>query len=204
MIVASFYAPRFEKWKDCDYDELLILVDKSCKKVGLNHIVISDSPRPNLETFITDLPANLMQAILYGQMKILEKAKESVLLIGADCVLTRYISNFDSDIAITLGPFSDCEMNTGMIWCGNTKLCAKVWKSALDLNPSEWGEDQTCLYESVLDFEPSLKITRLKCEEYNWAPNHVNDNAGMPAVVHFRGNRKRYMKQWCEQFPGII
>src|SRR5690349_17128798 len=134
MIVASFYAPRFEKWKGCDYDELLLLVDKSCRKFGLNHIVISDATRPNLETFICDLPENLMQAILCGQMRILEKAKESVLLIGADCVLTRFVSDFDSDIAITLGPFSDCEMNTGMIWCGNTKFCAEVWKIALSLN----------------------------------------------------------------------
>lgn len=202
MIVASFYAYRYEKWPGCDYDDLLLLVDKSCKRVGLNHIVISDSFRPKpLETFVTRLPENLMQAILYGQWKFLQECKESVLLIGADCLLTRLVGDFEEDLAITLGPFADCAMNTGMVYVKDGKVSEKVWASALDMNPINWGDDQTCLYESILD--SGLKVKKLDCKEYNWAPNSVIDDAGMPAVVHFRGRRKSFMKDWARSYLGI-
>ena len=53
MIVASFFAPRFEKYKNVDYDELEILLDKSCKKLNLEHYVISDNFRPKpLKSFV--------------------------------------------------------------------------------------------------------------------------------------------------------
>ncbi len=202
MIVASFYAPRYEKWPGCDYDELLLLVDKSCKKLGLNHIVISDSFRPKpLNTFVTRLPENLIQAILYGQWKFLQESQEPILLIGADCLLTKLIPEFEEDIGITLGPFSDCKMNTGMVYVKDGKKSEQVWAAALELNPTVWGQDQTFLYESIL--ESGLDIKELRCEEYNWAPNNIHDDAGLPYVVHFRGKRKSFMKNWAKTYLEI-
>lgn len=205
MIVASFFAPRFDKW-GCDYDALLRLVDASCRRVGLRHVVISDSERPApLETARFDLPENLMQACLDGQRRFLEASAGPVLLIGADCLVTRNFNGaIGHDMAITIGPFSDCEMNTGAIWCADGPSCAPVWQTALDRGPLEWGEDQVALYAAVQDAEAKgLNIRRLRCERYNWAPESVADPAGLPTVVHFRGRRKAWAAEWAARFLDI-
>jgi hypothetical protein len=207
MLVASFYAPRFEKWSGCDYDRLLQLVDASCRRVGRRHVVISDSERPGLDTAVFDLPENLMAALLDGQRQLLAATPGPVLLIGADCLMTRdprpYLAG---DITITTSPtFSDCEMNTGAIWCADGPTCAPVWQAAVDRGPREWGEDQVALYGAIRDAEAAgtLNVERLRCEQHNWAPSHLADPAGMPTVVHFRGRRKAWMAEWASRFLGI-
>jgi len=203
MIIASFFAPREDRW-GCDYDALLMLLDASCRRFGLRHIVISDSERPApLETARFDLPSNLMQALLDGQRQFLAATPGPVLLVGADCLLTRdprpYLAG---DITITTSPtFSDCEMNTGAIWCADGPACAPVWEAAVDWRPTEWGDDQTSLYACVR--ASGLDVRRIRAEDGNWAPANVDDPAGMPVVVHFRGRRKAWMADWAERHLGL-
>lgn len=204
MIVASFHAPREDRW-GVDYDALLMLLDASCQRLGLRHVVISDSPRPALlETAIFDLPENLMLAILDGQRQFLAATSGPVLLVGADCLLTAnppvLIGSIDMAIT-TSDQFSDCRMNTGAIWCADGRTCAPVWQAALDDNPQKWGEDQTTLYDAVK--ESGLRVREVRAEDYNWAPNNEFDDAGMPAVVHFRGRRKAWMADWALRHLGL-
>ena len=203
MIVASFFAPRFEKWPGVDYDALLMLLDASCRRLGLPHIVISDAERPApLISSICSMPQNLMLAILDGQRQLLEVTDGPVLLVGADCLLTRDPRPFLlGDLAITLGPFTDCPMNTGAIWCRDGATCACVWRAALDLNPVDWGDDQRVLYRAVK--ASGLNVALLRCEDHNWAPDNVSDPAGMPTVVHFRGPRKAWMAAWAARHMGL-
>lgn len=204
LVVASFYAPRFDKWPGCNYDELLLLLDASCRRLGLRHVVISDGPRPvPLETALVDLPANLMQAILAGQMQFLAATPGPVLLVGADCLLTRdprpYLVN---DIAITVGRFADCRMNTGAIWIADGPRCAQPWRVAYGRRPMQWGEDQTFLYKAIQD--SGLAVTEMRCEDHNAAPDNVFDPAGMPTVIHFRGVRKKWMAAWASRHLGLV
>lgn len=200
MIVASFYAPRFNKW-GCDYDKLLILLDKSCRKLGLEHVVISDSPRPNLNTALFDLPENLMWALLDGQRQFLESVSGEVLFVGADCLLTADLRVTNADLVITTGPFSDCKMNTGAIWVAAPRRASEIWQQAVDSKPMHWGDDQRALYAAIL--KSNLIVQEVPCEEHNWAPADANDAAGMPTVVHFRGRRKSFMASWARNFLGI-
>jgi len=203
MIVASFFAPRYEKWPGCDYDALLRLLDASCKRFGLDHWVISDSNRPgDLQTFRCKLPENLMQAFLDGQMQFLSYAQEPVLLVGADCLITRDPRPLLlGDITCTTSStFSDCEMNSGAIWCMPSQ--SHVWRNALARNPVEWGQDQTCLYAAMQ--ESCVDLATVRAEDHNWAPETVEDNAGMPTVVHFRGRRKSWMAEWARRHMGLV
>lgn len=202
MIVASFFAPRYEKWPGCDYDALLHLLDESCRRFGLRHVVISDAERPGLDTAIYDLPANLMQALLDGQRQFLAATTGPVLLVGADCLVAadpRPI--LAGDLTITVGPFADCEMNTGAIWCADGPTCAPIWAAAVATRPVEWGDDQTALYSAVQS--SGLDVRRVRCEAHNWAPDDERDPAGPPTVVHFRGVRKRFMSAWALRHLGI-
>jgi hypothetical protein len=148
-----------------------------------------------------------MQALIYGQEDVLKSYSESILFIGADCLLAKDpepISKFDCDIAITLGPFGDCKMNTGAIWCNNTSRCAEVWQDARISNPIHWGEDQRAIYAGVkTEAAIGLKVLELKCENHNWAPENINDNAGFPTVIHFRGPRKDFMINWGKKFLDL-
>lgn len=207
MIVASFYAPRFEKWDGCDYDQLLLLLDKSCKKLGLEHVVISDEIRPEpLKTIKFDLPENLMQAIISGQGKFLDRTPGEILLVGADCLLTKrfYVKGMSNiDLVITTDDeFSDCRMNTGMIWCQDGPTCAPIWHEALRARPDKWGDDQTCLYSAIKN--SNLIIAEVECNKYNKAPESISDNANLATVIHFRGgNRKKFMHKWAERHLDI-
>lgn len=204
MRVASFYAPREDRW-GCDYDALLRVLDASCTRLGLVHHVISDRMRPNLRTFQVPLPIDLMAAVLEGQLRFLEWAAHNhigpVLLVGADCLITRdprpYLAG---DIAITIGPFADCEMNTGAIWCADGGRCAPVWRAALDRKPRRWGDDQVALYAAIQ--ASSLHVVRLRCEEHNWAPESWDDPV-RPTVAHFRGPRKAFMARWGATHLGL-
>lgn len=205
MIVASFYAPRFEKWPGVDYDALLMLLDASCRRFGLRHVVISDDPRPApLETARFDLPDNLMQAILEGQRQFLAATAGPVLLVGADCLLARDprpVRRDGVEMTVTIGPFSDCPMNTGAIWCADGPRCVPVWQAALDRGPRHWGEDQIALYAAIKD--SGLRYCEVCAEDHNWAPSGPEDDAGMPTVVHFRGRRKAFMVEWARRHLGI-
>ena len=198
MIVASFYAPRHDVW-GCDYDALLDLLDASCKRLGLAHQCISDEPRPRVATALMPLPKELMQAILEGQWRFLCEAKGPVFFTGADCLVTRDPTPyFAGDLTITVGPFTDCRMNTGAVFVPDPAKCAPVWRKALDMRPTKWGEDQTSLYSAIL--ESGLDVRELAAKEHNWAPGSPEDDAGMPTVVHFRGRRKAWMQPWSERF----
>lgn len=202
MLVASFFAPREDKW-GCDYDALLHLLDLSCYRLGLRHVVISDSDRPGLETARFDLPENLMLALLDGQRQLLAATPGPVLFVGADCLITRDPRPFlAGDITITIGPFDDCEMNTGAIWCADGPRCAPVWQAALDRGPTEWGDDQVALYAAMQADGHDLR--RVRCEDHNWAPEHAADPAGMPTVAHFRGRRKAFMPAWAARHLRLV
>lgn len=199
MIVASFFAPRYEKWEGCDYDALLGILQASCDRLGLSHVCISDQPRPGVATALMPLPDNLMQAIIAGQWRFLGEAREPVLFVGADCVLTRDPRDVGAgDLTVTIGPFGDCPMNTGAMWVMDPAKCAPVWKAALDMAPVEWGDDQTSLLRAIR--ASGLDVREVRCEAHNWAPQAVDDAAGMPTVAHFRGDaRKRFMGEWFDR-----
>ncbi len=204
MIVASVFAPRAgeNRW-GADYDALLMLLDASCRRLGLRHVVISDAPRPApLDTAVFDLPDNLMALLLDAQRQFLAVTPGPVLLVGADCLVTRDPRPFlHAALTVTIGPFSDCPMNTGAIWCSDGPTCAPIWAEALKRWPRRWGQDQTALWDAIQASQ--LPRDEMRAEIHNWAPEHVDDPAGRPTVVHFRGRRKAFMADWARRHLGL-
>jgi hypothetical protein len=166
--------------------------------------VISDRPRPApLATALFDLPAELMQALLDGQRQFLETTPGPVLLVGADCLLTRdprpYLAG---DVTFTTSrAFVDCEMNSGAIWCADGPTAAPIWVAAVAHKPRRWGEDQVALWGAAK--ESALDVREVAAEAHNAAPESVADAAGMPTVVHFRGRRKALMAPWAARHLDI-
>ncbi len=128
----------------------------------------------------------------------------TTFFIGADCLLTRdprpYFLN---DLTITTSDdFSDCKMNTGAIFVKDTYSCGEIWERVYQSAPKEWGEDQIYLYKEIKNSK--ISFTEIPCEEHNWAPINLRDDANMATVVHFRGKRRKlFMKEWAEKYLGI-
>lgn len=226
MNIVSFYAPRRDHPFFQDYTPFLEILRASCKKWGHRHIVITDDaqvgefPEGTLDytqgdAFVVDLPDNLMKAITRGQLAYLLSplAKEDTVLVGADCVLARdpaEVFDLPFDIAFTTGPFSDCILNTGAIYIRGGADAAHIWVRAFAGMGEKWGDDQLALaavvhptlYPSVVCGNgPTIRF--LPVDPYNLAPEYPDDDCTRGVVLHFRGPRKAWMKDYCAKWLGV-
>jgi hypothetical protein len=219
VTVASFYAPRLGHPKHIyDYLSCLGVQRQSCERFGARQIVITDrdvglvADHRALVSFEADLPHDLMPAILAGQLALLESGivADDLLLIGADGLLGHDPAElFDGsfDLAVTTHPFADCILNTGLIAvpAGKAMTVAPIWRAALARCGSVWGDDQLALAEILrptlahgVEDRDGLRVRFLPVPRYNEAPDHVAHEIDS-LVVHFRGPRKVWMRQWAQR-----
>lgn len=207
VTVVSFYAHRYDHWRSADgtpvnYDDLLDILDASCKRLGIRHVCISDVQRPRVDTFVTPLPENLMQAFLVGQRAWLVEANGApTMFTGADCIITRDPSEvcYGYDMAITTRHYTD--INTGGLWCYST-ACIEAFDHALALKPQQWGEDQICLLAGIRKTK-GLRLRELPCRDYNAKVKTANEKLDRPPmIVHLKGGseRKALMAPWFRNF----
>jgi hypothetical protein len=198
MLVGSFYARRYDN--GFDYIDCLRMLDESCKRLGLRHVVITDHDLPSdLDALHTALPDNLMQAMLTGYARLREWAVGRVFLTGADCILTRNPFDYGDccDAAYTFGPYKDCVLNTGAQWL-NSLRSSELYRQALESRPGEWGEDQKALWQAVQNTD--LHIRPLDAFDHNRPPISADDTIAPATVVHFRGERKSWMRPWWAKY----
>jgi uncharacterized Rossmann fold enzyme len=216
--IVSFYAPRPEHPFFQDYLPFLEILGESCRKYGHRHIIITDADLKTEagECFTVDLPRQLMKAANAGQLAYLrsEHAKVDSVLVGADCVLAKDPREvFDKmlfDVAFTTGPFTDCILNTGAIFVRGGAPVSHIWARALETMGEEWGDDQKSLAAQVhptlhpsVTAGPGPIIRFMPVDPYNLAPENPGDDCARAYVLHFRGPRKAWMKDYCAKWLGI-
>lgn len=213
--VVSFLAPRVDHplYDEAKYLACLDVQRDSCGRFDCRQIVITDAPSlGDFPTFHAKLPHSLMRAIIAGQLAYLESAAfdADTLLAGADCLLgrdPREVFDGSFDVAVTtFGGFSDCIMNTGAIFVPVASRWQAVpfWRRALARMGDAWGDDQLALAAEFgatlrhgVERRGDARIRFLPCERFNWAPQHDADPVDA-VIVHFRGKRKPWMRQWAE------
>lgn len=215
MNIVSFLAPRPDHPFYQDYTPFLDILRASCERFGHRHIVITDDPLIP-DGFLLSLPHNLMKATILGQLAYLNSqylAKDDTVFVGADCVLAKdpaEVFGLEFDIAFTTGDFSDCILNTGAIFIRGGADVAHIWARALAGMGGEWGDDQKALAAVVHPtLEPSIVagmgaiIRFLPVDPYNLAPEYPDDDCTRGVILHFRGPRKAWMKDYCAKWLGI-
>lgn len=110
LTIASFWVHRPLDYPSKEYPviapylKMLAILDRSCKRVGYNHIVLTDHEtaervnKAGLNAFSTALPRNLMKATTEVQARWLESiASKDVdtCFVGADCLVRR---DFQSEV----------------------------------------------------------------------------------------------------------
>lgn len=196
----------------------LALLQRSCDRLALTHLVISDVDLDGFATFRTPLCRDLMPAFLEGQAAAMERLDDDLLLVGADCVIARHPREGFSgaDVAVTIGDFWDCPLNTGAIWVRRhaRKQVAAMWRQARETMGEAWGDDQIAI---ASNFQPlphfsqvpmqaersGLNVAFLPVDPWNLAPADRKDDCSHAVVLHFRGNRKDWAPEWCERFLGF-
>jgi hypothetical protein len=224
MNIVSFLAPRPDHPFYQDYTPYLDILRASCAKFGHRHIVITDDTKLGHDAFVVEgLPQNLMKAIIRGQLSYLSStltaqapAIENTVFVGADCVLAQDPADVfkqEFDIAFTTGRFSDCILNTGAIYIRRSAIAqaAHIWTRAFAGMGEEWGDDQKALAAVVAPtIEPSVAVSGygpmirfLPVDPYNLAPEYPDDDCTRGIILHFRGPRKAWMKDYCAKWLGI-
>ena len=220
MKLVSFYAPRPTHAKHVyNFAEALELQLAFCRRYGVTQIVITDAEKLGpCGTFRVELPPrpeDLMRAILLGQLRYLESdPQDDVLLVGADGLLGRdprfMFDDRDAfDLAVTTGKFSDCILNTGLIAVpqGRASLVAGFWRRALERCGDDWGDDQKSLAGEIrptlqhgIEERDGVRVKFLPVKGFNDVPSDIGP---APVIVHFRGPRKRRMRQWASRVAAF-
>lgn len=220
MNIVSFLAPRRDhpRWDDI-YFELLEILDRSCCKIGLRHVVLTDDPTlPYGELFCRPLPADLMQAATWAHYKWLSKGDwrdDDTCFVGVDCIALAdpgpaLRGRFD--MAVTYRDArSRYPINTGLIYISaNARERARaLFRRVAARTGTTWCDDQRAI-QAELDPMPDkhgvyeramMKVGFVPMRLLNERPNGLSPMPGR-IMLHFRGRveRKRQMVEWAAKW----
>jgi hypothetical protein len=228
MIVASLWVHRpIEHPGAADYPGMLRILEGSCNRLGLAHVVLTD--RATLEgplwpagirAFVVDnCPRPLMQACTEAQARFLECwSGDDVAFVGADCIMLKKPNlPAGADLYVTYRhKAANYPINTGLQFIPKASLdrTAPVFRRIADRCGVKWCDDQRAL-RAELEPMPDgpgiydragIRVGFVPMRPYNVLPKGVNDPARDAVMLHFRGkqhstgqHRKEMLFDWAKR-----
>src|SRR3954467_8300611 len=156
MNIVSFLAPRRDhsRWDDIYFD-LLEILDRSCRRLGLRHVVLTDDPTLlHGELFCRPLPADLMQAATTAHFQWLAQGDwrdDDTCFVGVDCIALQDPTSAlrgKFDMAVTYrNAQSRYPINTGLMYISeNARERARaLYKRIADRTGTTWCDDQRAI-----------------------------------------------------------
>lgn len=227
LAVASFWVHRPDDYPDAaDYLRLLALLEASCRRLDLAHIVLTDNETAPLlrdagiTYFRTDLPRNLMMAFTEAQARWLEfdhRGPIDTLFVGADCLIRREFRHDvpAADLCIAFRPEGKRHrLQNGFMFvpaASRTKV-APLFRRVADTCGGEMCDDLVSIERALspmpteygLQERAGLAVHFLPMSPWNDAPDGLEDSIEDAFVLHFRGRRrKELMVEWALRWmPG--
>lgn len=228
-VIASFWVYRpVEHPHAFDYPILLKILQASCDRVGLRHIVLTDhatleSDRwpAGIEGWASDLPMPLMQATTHAQANFLEAGCDTdVLFVGADCILlANPLKALPREPALCLSyrhPGANYPINNGFQVIRRHALpqVAALYRRIADRTGERWCDDQRAIRAELEPMPPEcgvypragLSVAFVPMRRFNHLPKDVDDPARGATLLHFRGkqhatgqHRKEFMVAWAKR-----
>lgn len=229
-VIASFYVIRREEFPHVDpalYFALLRILDGSCKRLGLRHLVLTDAATTAHADWPTGvearefagLPRPLMQCTTEIQARYLESAPESdVLFCGADCLmLGNPTRGLPKEPALCLSyrhPNANYPINNAymLVRAHSTAKVAALYRRVADRCGTKWCDDQRSIRAELEPMPPDcgiyeragLSIAFVPMRKFNHIPKSLDDPAAGATMLHFRGKqhstgqtRKDFMLAWA-------
>jgi len=220
LVVCSFFVDRRADFPDAvDYVSLLKALDWSCRRLGLQHVVLTDhATKPEIEsagigTFAFDLPRNLMRALTEAQARFIEDWRISgdILLTGADCLIRRDFRGHlpETDLSIILRPgHKRHRINNGFMFipAASREKVAPLFRRIADSTGPAMCDDMVAVERALapmpddycLTERAGLTVNFLPMGIWNAGPKTADDPAEQAYVLHFRGKaRKAVMLEWA-------
>jgi hypothetical protein len=204
---------------------MLVLLQKSCDRLGLRHVVLTDEVTARhfmpegMESFRLDLPGPLMLAVTEAQAMWLQAGDwhdADSLMVGADCLMLdhpdrHFPAREAAGLSVTmrLGP-ARYPINTGAILVRQEARakCARMFWQIAESCGEKWCDDQRAI-EAALAPLPAVhgihkrqgvRVAFIPMKVHNVAPKSASDPATGACVLHFRGKaRKQLIFEWAAQ-----
>lgn len=225
MIVFSFYVDRRRRYPDApEYVPLLRVLDDSCRRLGIRHVVLTDFStageveRAGMTTFAMKLPGNLMRALTESQARCLESVRgEDVLFVGADCVVLRDPRGCvpAADLALILRPgHKRHRINNGFMYvpASSREKTAPVFRRIANTCGTSMCDDMVAVERVLLPMpddygscrRAGIDVQFLPMGTWNAGPKSVDSPPSSGAfVAHFRGrDRKKFMADWASRWAS--
>lgn len=218
--VVSFYVDRRADFPDAvDYIPLLYALDRSCSRLGFNHVVLTDFFTAQTLTdrgfrvFARELPKPLSNALTEIQALYLESGpKDDTLFVGADCLIARDFRDHlpFADLSIILRPgHKKHRINNGFMYVPASSV-SKVAPIFRRIAKTTGGSFNSChdmvAVEAALSPMPmeygiveraGITVNFLPMSIWNGGPKTADEPAANSFVLHFRGKeRKQVMLDW--------
>lgn len=225
--IASFWVHRPDEHPNAfDYPKLLRILEWSCRKFGMRHVVLTDhatlaSERwpAGIEGWASDLPSPLMQAATEAQARYLEAGPASdTLFVGADCIFVgdpvKKFPPLPSLCVTYRKPTSNYPINTGaqLIRKHSLGKVAALYRRIADRTGTKWCDDQRAIIAELSPMPPvcgvwkraDMDVAFLPMRVFNHLPRDENDPCVGAVMLHFRGkqhatgqHRKDLMVAWA-------
>ncbi len=221
--VASFWVLRDAEYpaaRERNYPGQLRLLQRSCDRLGLRHIVLTDHETAasaewpaGIEPWATDRPRPLMRAVTEVQARYLEnRPATDTLFVGADCIILKDPAEHYPEgpgMCLTYrGIDAKYPVNTGTLLVRRHSLgrVARIYRRAADRCQKYWCADQAALQDALrplpVEFgtyeRRGVEVAFMPMHPFNVRPADVDDPCDGVVILHFRGKRwKAGMFQWA-------
>ena len=226
-MVASFYVHRPEDHPDAaDYPRMLRLLDASCRRFGLSHVVLTDHATVPMLTglycFATDLPRNVLQATTESHARWMESncfRGMDTVFVGADSLVLKDFRPFlkPADLSIIYFVHKRLWILNGFIHVpasSREKATPLFREVADDTQPLEMRTcDDMMAWERALEPRPApphfglaqrrgLTVNFLEEKIWNLRLLSLDHPVGGAVMLHFRGPpQKAMMFDWAARHP---
>lgn len=220
LTVCSFYVDRRRDYPDAvDYMPLLRALDRSCRRFGIEHLVLTDHAAQEavgdamLKTVATDLPRALSRATTEAQARYLESEPAGdTVFVGADCLVCRDFRPHlaPADLSIVLRPGKH-RINNGFMFvpAASRGRVAPLFRRIADSTGEAMCDDMVAVEKALapmpagygLQERHGLAVNFLPMGVWNAGPKTADDPAAEAHVLHFRGlARKAVMLDWARRW----
>lgn len=214
-VICSFYVNRPKDYPSKLYPviprylDLLAVLDRSCARAGLEHVVLTDVVTSDMvgaagfKPFMSDLPRNLMQSVTEIQARWLESPHSKgvdTVFVGADCIVLRDFRGLlpacDLGIAFMKG-HKKWRLNTGFMFipASSRERVAPLFRLIADDTGEAMCEDMIALERALVPMpadygtfdRAGLKVAFLPLAQWNHPPKYDGPPTDACNVLHFMG-----------------
>ncbi len=211
--------PECPPWQE--YLPMLRLQRDSARWFGHGHMVVTDADLgEEFQTLRTNLPAELMPAMVSGVVARLKAAQYGttsmhIVFVDADCLIAKNLDDaFDVnwELGLTYRAHPTAPINNGAMYVHRDGIypAMRFFEDAQARCGTHWGADQEAISQAAMPIVSEIgavglrhgcRVGFLNMKRYAAVPkSHLSKHGAETFIVHFKGDTKRWMADYANEF----